>query len=815
MADLRKGYWVELLPIERADGQLAISLIAKRTFTVPIDQPVVEALEDDDQPPLLTEDRYDEGDAETAAPTLEHELVGEKGGVDVIVVGKAYAPGGKPLKEYECAIRIGDKLRRLRIVGPRRCRWLKPNKKTKEGVPIPAPPVFTEPTPVATVTLSCTNAYGGQTWVIPDEETLKIQRTVLGVMADEGREEAEKKAKARQAKKETAAKEKKEAEEQAMLDQAVGALDDEDDKLLRARGEFGYDDEGVRLHGVATSMRGTAVMDLDAFEDWQVAQDKMEAEGRLNAEEKAALDAMRRNAMGEGLVIDEGVDILDDDTLAAELAKSAAEQDATREALAEAAAQRRRDAVVNAGGTAMIQIDGEAEGEGDVWEGELRDELSEKDVAANKAHLIAVKERKKAEEEALAEFPRLPCPTNPYGKGFYVSPVRQIVDRLELPLIEDPDAPLTPHDLLQDINNLSAVPLPAGFSVLPRHATPRVELAGEYPSELAGWAAEVERQKRELDLEEEDDVAALREMDKRRLPGQMDRRWFNAAWPTMQLKHLVGDEEVTLTNLTKDGTLYFRLPARAIQAELDRGRGVERQEMLLDTLIIEPDERKVSLLWRAWFPMTSWDELSEYPHMTGWVLDLDVKDKRQADWEAAAALARRDSTQALDISEADLDPEDPYWRSISDKRRAGEAAAAAVEGTAALDIERMGLYRQVDDDDWVAEASDGTVDVAGDKKKAAEEAAYLEKKQAAMKQLEAKEKAEAERREEVAEAAAKDKPIPPKDADKSKAQLKVKAAKKAEAEKKAAAAAKGKGPAPKGPPNPDVKPQPAPPRPKK
>ena len=96
MADLRKGYWVELLPGERADGQLVITLIAKRSFTIPIDQPVIEPIEDDDQPPLLTEDRYDEGDAETAPPTLEHELVGEKGGADVIVVGKAYAPGGKP-----------------------------------------------------------------------------------------------------------------------------------------------------------------------------------------------------------------------------------------------------------------------------------------------------------------------------------------------------------------------------------------------------------------------------------------------------------------------------------------------------------------------------------------------------------------------------------------------------------------------------------------------------------------------------------------------------------------------------------------------
>ncbi len=789
MADLRKGYWVELLPGERADGQLVITLIAKRSFTIPIDQPVIEPIEDDDQPPLLTEDRYDEGDAETAPPTLEHELVGEKGGADVIVVGKAYAPGGKPKKEYECAIRIGDKLRRLRIVGPRKCRWLRP-KKRKDAPPVPSPPVFGEAKPIAVVDLTYANAYGGQTWVIPDEETLRISRTVAEVMEDEGREKAEKKAKAKEEKIKAAEKKKKEEEEQAMLDEAVGAISEEDEKLLRARGQFGYDHEGVRLAGVATSQRGTAVMDMDSFEQWQAEQDKMEAEGRLSEEEKAAVDAMRRNALGEGLVIDDGVEILDADKLAEELAKSEEEQEARRQELADAAKSRKREAVEMAGGTRMIDLDAVDDGDKDAWEGDLGEQLKEEDVEREEARLAEIKERKKKEEEALAEFGKFPCPTNPYGKGFYVSPVRQIVDRLELPLIEDPDAPLTPRDLMQNIEKLEDVPLPAGFSVFPRHASPRVDYAGEYPSELAGWEAEQERQKREMDLEEEDDVIALREMDKRRMPGQMDRRWFNSASPCLRLDFLAGDEEITLTNLTKDGTMYFRLPSRSLQAELDRGRGVERQEMVLDTLIIEPEERQVSMLWRAWFEMESWDELGEYPQMIGWVLDLDIKDKRRKDWEDATAKARGDGTQMLDISEADLDPEDPYWRTISDKRKAEEAAAAAVEGTAALDIERMGLYRQVDDEDWVAEASDGTVDVAAEKKKAAEEEAYLEKKQDAMKKLEASEKEEDERRQEIAEAAAEGKPIPPKDADKTPKQLKEKAKKKAEASKKATEAAK-------------------------
>ncbi|MFZ4580607.1 MAG: DUF2169 domain-containing protein, partial [Myxococcota bacterium] len=183
MPDLRKGYWVALLPCERTDGTYAIVFIARRTYGIPKDSAVLEPLPDDDQPPFLAEDRFDAGDVMTAPPTLEVELVPEKARADVLVVGKAYAPGGKALPEFECSLRLGSKQVTLRILGPRKCIFVPPRK--QEGKLIPQPPRFSDPEPLEELPLTLSHAYGGKSRVIPDDETLAMQHHVEGIMAQE------------------------------------------------------------------------------------------------------------------------------------------------------------------------------------------------------------------------------------------------------------------------------------------------------------------------------------------------------------------------------------------------------------------------------------------------------------------------------------------------------------------------------------------------------------------------------------------------------------------------------------------------------
>lgn len=805
MPELKKGYWVDVRPVVLHDGSAALCFVAKRTFKVPAAELTVEPLEDDEQPPPLEADLYEEGDPPKAPPTLESDYAPEKPLTDVIVLGKAYAPEGKPAAEWEARLRIGRIIRRLRLIGPRRVRWQPPKK--RKGEEIPSAPVFDPPKPVKEVALSLLNAYGGATRVVPDPSELDTIRTVQKVLEEEQAKEKAARQEQKDAKAAAAKKAEEEAARDAILNAPMGGLEDEKG-LRRAWGEFGYDDEGVRVWGEATSKRGTAVMDLDTFAAWQAEQEAKAAADPDRDAEKARQDALRSNAEGEKLEADDGVEILDDDKLSKEREKARADLEAWRAEWAASAKKARREQVQSNDGTRVLDIEALGLGEADAdeldveaaWEARLNRELEVADAERRAALRAEIDAFHKERAEKLAEFPELPCPTNPYGKGFAVSNVRAIIDGLELPLIEDPDAPLTPDDLIRDPLRLDAVPLPAGFSTWPKAARPRIDKAGAYPDELADFEAVKAAQERALDLDDPDEVLALREYDKRGPPKAIEPGFWNSAAPWLQLPLLVGDEEIELDHLSKEGHLIFRLPGRAVLAELDRGRGVERQELRLDTMVLSPDAREVSLVWRTHYAMANLDEIAAYPQLAAWVLDLDVKDKRAADWADAAAKARGDGTAILELSE--LEKGEDYWRTISDERLAAEAAEAGAEGTAALDIRRMGLYRETDDGAWENEVAEGVVDESALAKQKAEEEAWLEQKQKAISALEEKEKEDAVRRDEVAAAAKAGKPIPPPDAEKSPKEL--------AAAKKARAAKAGAGEGDKSPPPPPEKPAPKP-----
>lgn len=755
MPDLRKGYWVALLPCERTDGTHAIAFIARRTYSIPKDAAVLEPLPDDDQPPFLAEDRFDAGDVMTAPPTLEVELVPEKARADVLVVGKAYAPGGKALPEFECSLRLGSKQVTLRILGPRKCIFVPPRK--QEGKLIPQPPRFSDPEPLKELVLTLSHAYGGKSRVIPDDETLAMQHHVEGIMAQEAAVKQKQEDEAQADQKQDDARKENDAKEAALFAALGAKAAPKDEKLKFGDGSEGYDADGVRLWGASASKDGTAVLDLEEFEKVQLAD---QAAAQRRAQEEAEAQARkghqpkrRRNAQGEALEADEGVEILTDEALAAEQDKTRKELEEQAKVLAQAAAIRATEAVLQNEGTKVL--DGwDAHADESDWSGDLKAGFVEGDAAELAARKKRIAERKKLEDEALAEFPELPCPTNPFGKGFLASPHQLLIDRLELPQIEDPATPLTPRDLLQDVMALDKVPMPTGFTPWPRHARPRIDHAGPYPSGLKDWQKDLEKQKRALDLKKKQDVLVLRELERRSKPTPMRAGYYNSAPTALQWSQVTGDEDVTLTNLTKDGTLYFRLPGKVLEAELDRGRGIERKDLTLDTLVIEPDERKVTLLWRTHYPIQDFDELGTYPQCVGWVLDLDVQARKDRNWAESLKNSQGDGTLIMDPNEAHPESE-PYWLQSTPEETPGKPEDQA------LDLEKMGTYRRVNDDGWVKEASDGTMDISADEKAKKEEEAYVAEKLAAVKGLEEQEKADAARREAIAKAAQEKKPVPP------------------------------------------------------
>ncbi len=725
MAHLSSGYQLVLIPAERASGQLALTMIVRRTFRIDPTSPVLEPLPDADQPPPLTEDRYDAGDPTTAPPTLQTDLVPEKARVDVLVLGKAYAPGGKPLPEFACAVQVGRKREALRILGPRRVVW-QPMRK-QDGRLVPQPPRFTEPEPVAEVALSLTLAYGGWSWLVPDDETLRIQREVAKVMAEETVAAA------------PIAQPPAESPPVNALAQAPNEAT-QAEKLRLGDGSEGFDADGVRLWNAAASHDGTAVLSIDEFERQELAA---QARKLRPSDHPAALPpSLRQNAAGEWLEADDGAALMTEAALAEMRAELA------RNARSKSPATAGAEVVLNSDGARQLAADADAPD----WDATLRTAIAADDARTAGARQNAAAEQRKAEDAALAEFPRMPCPTNPFGLGFCISNHPQVLKRTALPQIEHPLTPLTPNDFIRDFQQLDATPLPAGFGVVPRHARPRVDLAGPLPSDLADWQPRLDAQQAQVDPATREGVQTLRAMQAREKPRQMQPGYYNCALPALQLADVRGDEDVLLENVTPDGRLFFKLPARAPIAELDRGRGVERRDLRLDTLVIDAEKREVSLVWRAHFAFSAWDELAEYPHLVGHVLDWNLEDRRKRDDADAARHARGDGTRVLDLN--DLAPDAPVFA-------AATQPAEPARQDDALELPRMGSYLQAADDGWAERVDEAAAQAAAQRKKQQAELAWRAQAAEAIQQLDTQERAENARRAEIGAAVAAGKPVPP------------------------------------------------------
>ena len=157
-------------------------------------------------------------------------------------------------------------------------------------------------------------------------------------------------------------------------------------------------------------------------------------------------------------------------------------------------------------------------------------------------------------------------PRNPVGTGFRAA--GGFGEHIHLPNLEDPNAP---------ISSFGDRPAPAGFGFIAPHWQPRAALAGTYDE---AWKK---------------DRSPL-------LPKDFDRKHLNAASPGLVAPgYLRGDEPVVAVGVIPEGRLAFSLPGIAtpvVQVTL-ADAAAKTVPMALDTVIIEPDDRRVVLLWRG------------------------------------------------------------------------------------------------------------------------------------------------------------------------------------------------------------------------
>ncbi len=158
---------------------------------------------------------------------------------------------------------------------------------------------------------------------------------------------------------------------------------------------------------------------------------------------------------------------------------------------------------------------------------------------------------------------------NPVGTGFAV---RRSSDRLEdllLPNLENPS---------QLIGSWKDKPHPAGFGFLGRHWEPRTDFGGTYDE---AW------QEKRCPF----------------LPDDFDERFFNGASQGLVTReHLLGGEAVRVVNASAAGELRFSLPKREFDITASIKGDILEPSCVLDTVIIEPDENRMILTWRATIP---------------------------------------------------------------------------------------------------------------------------------------------------------------------------------------------------------------------
>lgn len=190
---------------------------------------------------------------------------------------------------------------------------------------------------------------------------------------------------------------------------------------------------------------------------------------------------------------------------------------------------------------------------------------------------------------------KYPCPYNLMGKGFVVNNSAESLEHVHLPNIEDPDFLLTPENLcLEDYQQWEKQPFPAGICCYPKTWWARAQLIGVMPAD------------REFEQEMRKQYAQLVPKDQREAYEEngfddMDFRFFNAASKGLSVPYLKGGERVHTNNLGPEGKLRFKLPDDSPSITLDIGDGDQQTDVVMHTVFLRMEEKKMDITWRAAF----------------------------------------------------------------------------------------------------------------------------------------------------------------------------------------------------------------------
>lgn len=202
---------------------------------------------------------------------------------------------------------------------------------------------------------------------------------------------------------------------------------------------------------------------------------------------------------------------------------------------------------------------------------------------------------------------------NPNGVGFLLEPTRAAIEALTLPNLEDPSDLLTPDRLaVGRLERWPGQPLPAAPAWVSPAWFPRAAFLGFVP----------ERDQLERPLAEiapgilPADIVDLTPGERR-----IDHGFCNGAPAGLQLPYLRGDEIISLTHLSRKAPkLQVKLPGDRPKLWTDGRKGKRCEtEPVIHTLEIEPDEERLSIVWRGASAALRPYSLQELAKMPFWI----------------------------------------------------------------------------------------------------------------------------------------------------------------------------------------------------
>lgn len=157
---------------------------------------------------------------------------------------------------------------------------------------------------------------------------------------------------------------------------------------------------------------------------------------------------------------------------------------------------------------------------------------------------------------------------NPVGIGFEGAVSADPGVKSRLPNVEYIDDRMSaPSDRIR----------PAGFGIISRAWQPRLRYAGTYDNEWLTGQCPL-------------------------LPLDFDPRYFQSAPADQQIAAVNGGENVVIDNMRPEGSWHFRLPQLDVPLRVCAGRRILAGRMRVDTVLLEPDHFRVTMLLRAGLP---------------------------------------------------------------------------------------------------------------------------------------------------------------------------------------------------------------------